>query len=207
MSKDASKRYPPESDETTGTMNSIRDADVSRRRMRRRDRRVVDGHFGPVTAMDFHPGVFGLSRFYDSSELLLTSSVDWTCKLWDLKKSPLPLCEFQCTNDYVLDVQWSPKHPAVFAAADGEGSLQLWNLNESVDSPVFRTDAKEKDAALNRVRWSKDGSYVASGDSNGSLDVYSVRGQYSNPSTDEASIFSTTLARIAELSTVSVDVF
>ena len=121
MSKDAVKRYPPESDENAslGSASSIRDADISRRR-RHHNRRRVDGHFGPVTAMDFHPGAFGLSRFYDSSELMLSSSVDWTCKLWDLKKSPLPLCEFQCTNDYVLDVKWSPKHPAVFAASDGE---------------------------------------------------------------------------------------
>jgi dynein intermediate chain len=203
MSKDAVKRYPPESDENAslGSASSIRDADISRRR-RHHNRRRVDGHFGPVTAMDFHPGAFGLSRFYDSSELMLSSSVDWTCKLWDLKKSPLPLCEFQCTNDYVLDVKWSPKHPAVFAASDGEGSLQLWNLNKSTDTPVFRTQGK---SALNCVRWSTNGEHIAAGSSDGTLDVYKVSGL--DPSKDEASEFAKTLARISELNSVSGDVF
>lgn len=29
----------------------------------------------------------------------------------------------------MYDVQWSPIHPALFAAVDGMGKLDLWNLN------------------------------------------------------------------------------
>ena len=45
----------------------------------------------------------------------------------------LPLCCFNTYADYVYDVKWSPKHPAVFASVDGSGRLQLWNLNNDFE--------------------------------------------------------------------------
>jgi hypothetical protein len=40
-------------------------------------------------------------------DLLLTTSVDWTCKLWNLKASPLqPVHSFDEANDYVYDARW-----------------------------------------------------------------------------------------------------
>jgi dynein intermediate chain len=36
----------------------------------------------------------------------------------------------------VYDVAWSPTHPALFAAVDGTGRLDLWNLNK--DTEVIR---------------------------------------------------------------------
>ena len=45
----------------------------------------------------------------------------------------LPLCSFNTYADYVYDVKWSPKHPAVFASVDGSGRLQLWNLNNDYE--------------------------------------------------------------------------
>ena len=44
-------------------------------------------------------------------------------------KTGIPLCSFENNSEYVYDVQWSPVHPAVFASADGEGRLDLWNMN------------------------------------------------------------------------------
>ena len=41
---------------------------------------------------------------------------------------------FYGSDDYVLDVKWAPNHPAVFAAVDGSGRMDLWNLN--VDTEV-----------------------------------------------------------------------
>lgn len=42
---------------------------------------AFDGHFGPVTGVDFHCATGQL----DFSHLFLTSSFDWTVKLWSLK--------------------------------------------------------------------------------------------------------------------------
>lgn len=39
---------------------------------------IYKGHSGPVTGMDFHP----VSGNVDLSDLVLTSGVDWTVKLW-----------------------------------------------------------------------------------------------------------------------------
>jgi WD40 repeat protein len=46
-----------------------------------------------------------------------------------------PLYSFEDNGDYVYDVAWSPIHPALFAAVDGTGRLDLWNLNK--DTEVF----------------------------------------------------------------------
>jgi dynein intermediate chain len=41
------------------------------------------GHYGAITGLHFHP----LSGPVDFSDLFLTSSVDWTVKLWRAKVS------------------------------------------------------------------------------------------------------------------------
>lgn len=33
----------------------------------------------------------------------------------------------------MYDVMWSPVHPAMFAAVDGMGRLDLWNLNNDTE--------------------------------------------------------------------------
>lgn len=44
-----------------------------------------------------------------------------------------PLYSFEDNADYVYDVMWSPVHPALFAAVDGMGRLDLWNLNNDTE--------------------------------------------------------------------------
>lgn len=43
------------------------------------------------------------------------------------------LYSFEDSGDYVVDVRWSPTHPALFAAADAAGRLDLWNLNRDTE--------------------------------------------------------------------------
>lgn len=89
--------------------------------------------------MDFHP----LHGPIDFSDLFLTSSVDWTVKLWKGKSVAkpstvptvvAPLYSFEEADDYVYDVKWHPSHPAMFGAVDGSGKFDLWNLN--IDTEV-----------------------------------------------------------------------
>eukprot|EP00694_Reclinomonas_americana_P002475 EC788001.1.p1 GENE.EC788001.1~~EC788001.1.p1 ORF type:complete len:143 (+),score=38.79 EC788001.1:51-431(+) len=91
--------------------------------------------------------------------------MDWTCKLWDLKRSTPLLYTFEHFQDYVYDARWSPVHPGVFAAGDGTGTLTLWNLNEDTEVPYASIQIGDK--ALNRLRWSHDGRRLAVGDSQG----------------------------------------
>lgn len=53
---------------------------------------------------------------------MLSASFDWTIKLWNLNtkdKEKQCVQTFQFSEDYVYDVAWNPKNPAVFASADG----------------------------------------------------------------------------------------
>lgn len=43
---------------------------------------------------------------------------------------------FEDNSDYIYDVKWSPTHPALFASADGNGKLDLWNLNNDTEVSV-----------------------------------------------------------------------
>ncbi|KRZ74894.1 Cytoplasmic dynein 1 intermediate chain 1, partial [Trichinella papuae] len=92
---------------------------------------LYEGHFGPVVGIDSHSAVGSV----DFSHLFLTSSFDWTVKLWNANESR-PLCSFENNSDYVFDVAWSPIHPALFACTDGEGRLDLWHLNRDTALPI-----------------------------------------------------------------------
>ncbi|MEQ2196442.1 Cytoplasmic dynein 1 intermediate chain 2, partial [Xenoophorus captivus] len=108
----------------------------------------------------------------DFSHLFVTSSFDWTVKLWSTKNNK-PLYSFEDNSDYVYDVMWSPTHPALFACVDGVGHLDLWNLNNDTEVPTASVIV-EGNPALNRVRWAHTGREIAVGDSDGCVLVYEV---------------------------------
>ncbi|XP_026867878.2 cytoplasmic dynein 1 intermediate chain 1 isoform X6 [Electrophorus electricus] len=129
---------------------------------------MFEGHQGPVTGISCHSAVGPI----DFSHLFVTSSFDWTVKLWSTKHNK-PLYSFEDNADYVYDVMWSPVHPALFAAVDGMGRLDLWNLNNDTEVPTASVNI-EGAPALNRVRWASGGKEVAVGDSEGRLWIYDV---------------------------------
>lgn len=95
-------------------------------------------------------------------------------------------------GDYVYDCAWSPQHPALFAAVDGTGRLDLWNLNK--DTEVASASVQvEGGAALNRVTWTQSGLHVAAGDDGGKIWVYDVGEQLAVPQPDEWNKFAHTL--------------
>jgi len=108
----------------------------------------------------------------DFSHLFLTSSLDWTIKLWSLKENK-PLYSFEHNGDYVYDVAWSPTHPALFAAVDDSGRLDLWNLNQDTEVPTASVIV-DGCPALNRVSWTPSGLHVTVGDDTGKIWVYDV---------------------------------
>ncbi|KAM8967528.1 cytoplasmic dynein 1 intermediate chain 1 isoform 2-T2 [Pelodytes ibericus] len=150
---------------------------------------VFEGHQGPVTGINCHYAVGPI----DFSHLFLTSSFDWTVKLWTTKHNK-PLYSFEDNADYVYDVMWSPVHPALFACVDGMGRLDLWNLNNDTEVPTASVTI-EGASALNRVRWAQSGREVAVGDSEGRIWIYDV-GEFAVPHSDEWSRLARTLVEI-----------
>ncbi|XP_028284522.1 dynein cytoplasmic 1 intermediate chain 1a isoform X1 [Parambassis ranga] len=150
---------------------------------------MFEGHQGPVTGISCHSAVGAV----DFSHLFITSSFDWTVKLWSTKHNK-PLYSFEDNADYVYDVMWSPVHPAIFAAVDGMGRLDLWNLNNDTEVPTASVTI-EGASALNRVRWSSGGKEVAVGDSEGRVWIYDT-GELSMAHTDDWARFARTLMEI-----------
>lgn len=159
---------------------------------------VYRGHAGPITGLHFHPLVGPI----DFSDLFLTSSVDWTAKLWRAKSlakpstaanTITPLYSFEEAGDYVYDAKWHPAHPAIFGTVDGSGKFDLWNLNVDTevcsfpDIPIIGTvlmrivqvpvvsTAVGTGHAINKLQWDrKDGRRAALGGADGHLYIYDI---------------------------------
>uniref|UniRef100_UPI0037E78491 cytoplasmic dynein 1 intermediate chain 2-like isoform X5 n=1 Tax=Semicossyphus pulcher TaxID=241346 RepID=UPI0037E78491 len=153
---------------------------------------VFEGHHGPVTGLSCHSA----GGPVDFSHLFISSSFDWTVKLWSTK-STRPLYSFEDSCDYVYDAMWSPTHPALFACVDLAGRLDLWNLNNDTEVPTASVSV-EGAPAVNRVRWAHSGKEIATGDSDGQVQVYDVGEQICVPKADEWTRFVRTLAEINE---------
>lgn len=155
--------------------------------------RTFSSHCAPVTRISMHPGKSmsdskGASgALADMSELMLSASMDWTVKLWYPKSEvkDVPIFTFESSQEYVYDVQWSPVHPTVFAQVDGDGFIDIWDINKDTESPIARKKAFEtantgayKDfddtKALSCIKWSKDGRRLAIGNSEGFVSIWSA---------------------------------
>jgi len=153
---------------------------------------AFEGHYAPVSGIDCHRAVGSV----DLSQLFLTSSFDWTVKLWSLKETKA-LHSFENHNHYVMDVAWSPIHPAVFACVDGQGKLYIWNINDDTESPVACLQIGES-LLLNKVMWMSSGMQVVVGDDIGQIWIYDVHESLSTPRTDEWLRLTRTLADIRQ---------
>ena len=96
---------------------------------------------------------------------MLSSSLDWTVKLWHPKLRKDPLLTFESSSEYVYDCSWSPTCPSIFSSCDGEGFIDIWDLNKDIEAPIIRK--KTGDRALNHLKWHSDGRKMVIGNSAG----------------------------------------
>lgn len=87
------------------------------------------GHSTVVTGIATHPSSCAISF----SHIFLSSSLDWTVRLWSVRDHHTPLHTFDDYSECVYGVDWSPIHPALFVAVDGSGRLDVWNLIEDIE--------------------------------------------------------------------------
>lgn len=119
------------------------------------------GHTAPIMSTHFHPARGPV----DLSDLMLSSSIDWSLKLWRIRpagaSSAAAAAIAAATNsmaststtsgpqvitplldipreDLVYDAKWSPHRPGVFACVTGAGDLEVFDLNLDLEVPVAK---------------------------------------------------------------------
>ncbi|KDN41869.1 WD40 repeat-like protein [Tilletiaria anomala UBC 951] len=176
---------------------------------------VYAGHAAPITGLHFHP----LAGPIDFSDLFLSSSMDWTSRLWRANTNTrsvsrsaggtgvggaaaasglqvtTPLVNFEESTDYLYDIKWHPSHPAVFGQVDGAGYFDIYDLNSDTERPIVRQQAGNG-RALNKLAWDrKDGRHAAVGGADGRLYVYDI-GELAAPADDAWSKMQDTVAKL-----------
>jgi dynein intermediate chain len=141
--------------------------------------------------MDFHPARGPV----DLGDLVLTSSLDWSVKLWRVRApaatsttsvtgeghSVSPVLDFT-REDVVYDAAWSPVKPGVFSVVDGAGNLELWDITIDTEVPITKVQPSGRKGgrsmmskSLNRVAWEEsEGKRLAVGGIDGALTVFEV---------------------------------
>lgn len=156
------------------------------------DQRVsYHGHAAPVMSMDFHPA----SGPLDLGDLVLSSSLDWSVKLWKVRapaatstttvkgkaQEEAPVLDL-IREDVVYDAAWSPVKPGVFSIVDGAGNLEIWDITIDTEVPLSKASPSgRKDGrsmvtkSLNKVSWEpSDGKRLATGGIDSCVTVFEV---------------------------------
>jgi dynein intermediate chain len=142
--------------------------------------------------MDFHPARGAV----DLGDLVLTTSLDWTVKLWRVRApaatsttgslstesaSFFPVLDFT-REDVVYNAAWSPVKPGVFSVVDGAGTVEVWDLTVDTEVPISKAQpSSRKDGrsmmskSLNRIAWEQtEGKRLAVGGLDGAITVFEV---------------------------------
>lgn len=159
------------------------------------------GHAAPIMSAAFHPSRGPV----DLGDLMLSSSLDWSVKLWRVRPPAVTATAGSSVNtvpqttspildlnreDVVYDARWAPHRPGVFALVDGAGFVEVWDLAVETEVPIARqTPSKGRGAvvrqSLNKVAWEEQaGRRLATGGLDGVLSVFEVGKGLSGASDD-----------------------
>ncbi|SPJ10614.1 cytoplasmic dynein intermediate chain, putative [Plasmodium sp. DRC-Itaito] len=141
-------------------------------------------HEGPITSSQFHPSFEGMN---DNNDLILTSSVDWTCELLSIKNIKNPLIVFDSFEDYIMDIKWSPTHPALFSTCSSNGKINLWNILYDTESSFYETSLDN--SSTNKLAWSHDGKRLIAADTQGYLTLWNASSEIYQPRFEDLNKF------------------
>lgn len=133
---------------------------------------MYDEHDGPISSISINNPS---SEYQALSGLMLTSSYDWTVKLWS-PNSKESMRTFEHSDDYVYDVCWNPSNPSIFASVNNDGVMDLFDLTRDVEQPL--SHVKINNFAQNKCRWNAEGSAIISGDSAGNVSLLGLGERY-----------------------------
>lgn len=103
----------------------------------------------PLTSFDWNP---------DDVRLIVTSSIDTTCSIWDIEKQQ-PLTQLIAHEKEVFDIAFTPGTD-IFGTVGGDGSVRLFDLRALEHSTILYETRDSK--PLLRVCWNRnDPNYLA----------------------------------------------
>eukprot|EP00873_Tetraselmis_striata_P040142 jgi/Tetstr1/460406/TSEL_000083.t1 len=108
--------------------------------------------------------VYSLKWNHMHSDVFLSSSADWTVKLWD-RKSPKSIMTFDLNNS-VGDVAWAPYSSTVFAAVTADGKVNVFDLDENKHEPMCEQKVVRK-AKLTKIVFNPKYPVILVGDDRG----------------------------------------
>jgi len=134
-------------------------------------------HDGPVTSLSFNP----------RTKLLVSSSLDWTCRVTSLlslnSSNPVSAKTGATTaphkeslvslGNYVAESRFSPTHPGVFASVDADGKLVAW-MHEKGFWSAFST-CSASPYAIRKLCWSREGDLLVTGTTRGVVRVWDLK--------------------------------
>ncbi|WBW70977.1 meiotic dynein intermediate chain Dic1 [Schizosaccharomyces osmophilus] len=149
----------------------------------------LEGHSAYVTGLDVMRSSIDIEPLKKSENYYLSSSLDWTVKLWSTQKynhakqsalDPDDQNGITCIREFdhqdmVFDVKWNPVRSGCFATVDAVGSLSIWDLKkQNLQTPIV-SDTPSNCKSLNRVAWQpKSDRHLACGGLGGSLFLYEL---------------------------------
>lgn len=142
---------------------------------------LSDMHKGPICSLSYLTNYSGKSSL--TQGLVLSSSFDWTMKLWYPQLGTKCLATFTAHESIVADAQWNSMHPGKFASCGADGKVLIWNLLRSFVLPVF--EHKSFGVAYTKLQWNNDGHHLAVGDSEGRINIFQQK-KIANHYDDEA---------------------
>uniref|UniRef100_A0A8C9UMG6 Dynein 2 intermediate chain 2 n=1 Tax=Spermophilus dauricus TaxID=99837 RepID=A0A8C9UMG6_SPEDA len=125
-------------------------------------------HGGPVYSVSYSP-FHRVGR-----NLFLSAGTDGHIHLYSVLQAQ-PLTSLQLSHKYLFAVRWSPVRPLVFAAASGEGDVQLFDLQKSSQKPTVSIVQTQDGSPVYCLEFnSQQTQLLAAGDAKGTVKVWQL---------------------------------
>lgn len=90
-----------------------------------------------------------------------------------------PLTSLQLSHKYLFAVRWSPVRPLVFAAASGEGDIQLFDLQKSSQKPTVSIKQTQDKSPVYCLEFNhQQTQLLAAGDAQGTVKVWQLSTEF-----------------------------
>ncbi|XP_063491933.1 cytoplasmic dynein 2 intermediate chain 2 isoform X7 [Symphalangus syndactylus] len=145
-------------------------------------------HGGPIYSVSCSP-------FHRN--LFLSAGTDGHVHLYSMLQAP-PLTSLQLSLKYLFAVRWSPVRPLVFAAASGEGDVQLFDLQKSSQKPTVLIKQTQDESPVYCLEFnSQQTQLLAAGDAQGTVKVWQLSTEFTEQGPREAEDLDRLAAEVA----------